>query len=483
MTFANVTMLIVLGLAEPKGDASALVAQLGSARYAEREAAALALEKLGRDALPALRAALDSRDLEVRTRSANLLEKIDSDLLTRPTMITLDFDNRPLDEVAKSIGDQYGIALVLQPENDPSWKTRKVTLKEAEPVPFWKAIDRLCQAGGLQYNAGSMGMMLGRGPVFHLFSGISQDVPTYDSGPFRVSLISVHHHRDLTLGQNAMGSGMRVPGILIPGRPLQPPVAGGGGAELRPAPAGRPDVAAARVANDQFFVQMMVTAEPRLIVSQSQELKLIEATDDLGHSLVRPSAGQAQRTSAYYGYSMSAMVQMPIHLVYPEQQPGQKIKILRGTLPVSLSARKADPLVVPLKNEVVGKAFKGSDVSVTVNEIKSEPNAQRTTIDITLRALNSPEDAGAAQGVDMMRTGFRAPNLFQNQLEILDDQGKVLHALPSTPANGRPQADEMRFTITLTPLPGVGAPSQLRYYSLSHATAEVAFEFHDIPMP
>jgi hypothetical protein len=476
MGIANLTILVVLALLGPSDDAALLVAQLGSARYAEREAAATALEKLGREALPALRAALDSRDLEVRTRASALLEKIDSDLLTRPTMIALDFDDRPVGEVAQSIGEQYGISLVLQPESDPTWKTRRATLKESGKVPFWKAIDRLCEAGGLQHNAGSMGLMLGRGPALFLFSGINPAVPTFDSGPFRVTLISVHHHRDLRLARDPIGGIARA---IIRVDPRQAPAVPG----ADPRALANGGVGSPQTANDEFYVQMMVMAEPRLILSQSQELKLIEANDDRGQSLViRPNAGQAQRNSAYYGYSVNAFYQMPVHLSYPEQ-PGKVIKTLRGVLPVTVSARKADPLIVPLKNDVIGKVFKGSDASVTVNDIKAEANLQRTTIDITLRPLASGDDSGALAGVDVLRAGFRAPNLFQNQLEILDEQGKVLHAMPSTVPNGRIQSEEMRLNITLSPFPGAGPPAQLRYYSLTRASTEVAFEFHDIPMP
>ncbi len=54
MIGANLVMLAVLGQTPPAGPAN-LVERLGSARYAEREEAADALERLGRQALPALR--------------------------------------------------------------------------------------------------------------------------------------------------------------------------------------------------------------------------------------------------------------------------------------------------------------------------------------------------------------------------------------------------------------------------------------------
>jgi hypothetical protein len=53
------------------------VRRLGSDRFAEREAAARELEKLGKAALPALRRGLDSDDPEVRRRSGALLDWIE----------------------------------------------------------------------------------------------------------------------------------------------------------------------------------------------------------------------------------------------------------------------------------------------------------------------------------------------------------------------------------------------------------------------
>jgi hypothetical protein len=57
-------------------DIARLVEQLGSPRFEEREAASRALERIGEPALPALRAAVHSRDAEVRRRAARLVETV-----------------------------------------------------------------------------------------------------------------------------------------------------------------------------------------------------------------------------------------------------------------------------------------------------------------------------------------------------------------------------------------------------------------------
>jgi RNA polymerase sigma factor (sigma-70 family) len=61
-------------------DVAGLVRRLGSEDFAEREAADKALAELGEAALPELRKARDSADLEVRRRAADLIERIEGPL-------------------------------------------------------------------------------------------------------------------------------------------------------------------------------------------------------------------------------------------------------------------------------------------------------------------------------------------------------------------------------------------------------------------
>src|SRR5207248_4057880 len=60
---------------------AALIEQLGSAECAQREAATRALDKIGRPALAALRAAAEKHaNLEVRRRAKGLVEKLENSL-------------------------------------------------------------------------------------------------------------------------------------------------------------------------------------------------------------------------------------------------------------------------------------------------------------------------------------------------------------------------------------------------------------------
>src|SRR4051812_47892529 len=113
MTVANLLLAVAMGLGPttpaPGLGPDALIARLGSPRYADREAATAALRRLGPAALPALRSARSARDAEVRARAAALLERVESELMVRPTLVRLDYRDRPLAEVVKDLGRQTGI--------------------------------------------------------------------------------------------------------------------------------------------------------------------------------------------------------------------------------------------------------------------------------------------------------------------------------------------------------------------------------------
>jgi hypothetical protein len=462
MILAKLMLVAFLASAEP--EPSTLVERLGSGKYAEREAAMNALVHQGRIALAALRKARDAKDPEVRLRAVALVEKIESDLMVRPTMITLDYQDKPLVEVVKGIGDQARIHLVLNPENSPMWQGRRITLKETQPVTFWTAIDKLCKASGLQSNPGvPVPNPNSRGPSLALSPGGGWlPGPNADSGPFRVFLTSVHYHKDVMLGRNN-GMGLIIGGVVPP----QPP---------GPAALSNPNQAAN--ASEQFYFQLQVVCEPRLMLSQNGQMKVMEAADENGQSLL-PTSGPTnyQRQAGFHGYAPNAgMTQLQLQgfLKRPEH-PGKVIKTLRGMVPVAVSARRDDPLVIDLA-DAKGKTFKTENVSLTVHEVKTDqgPANQGPSIELSVRN----NDQG-----DLARDGapYRMPSLNQSQMEILDAKG---HVFPQWyPTTTRLDQDELRVTIRLLPFEGVGAPSKIRYFDLVSASSEASFEFHDIAMP
>lgn len=452
MSVASLVLLMVLGQSPTSSvEPSDLVARLGASRYAERQAATEALERLGRQALPALRSARGERDPEVRSRVAALLTRIEGALLTQPSTVQLEFNDAPLHEVLKSFSDQSGIKLMLQNENSEPLRTRRVTIHESEPLPFWKALDRLCDAARLQYNNIPNGVPGGREPTFLLFDGQNRpSAPTFDTGPFRVSVLGLHYQRDISF-QHRIVTRQRVPA----GRGVAEPASTPGGFTTQ--------------TNEQCYAQLQVVGEPRLTLAMSGALKITEAIDDKGQSLLPPDSNNrtVQRSAGYFGFANS-FIQGQALLARPIA-PGSTIRVLRGVIPVSVSTRKPSPLSVPLR-ESKGKTLQNDDASVVIHDVRQLPNTRQTSIDVTIRPL---KDASPVPANEVM---YNRPDTHQQQVEVVDSQGRVVPWYPSMI-----DGESGRMTITLTSPEQVA--TELRYYSLARATTDVKFEFNDLPLP
>ena len=359
-------------------DPTNLVDQLGSARYADREAAARALEQLGREAVPALQLGRGSRDLEVRSRAESILRRIEGSLLTQPTMVRLDFRDAPLPEVVSALVQRTGMKIALFPENFPRWKTMRVNLREPEAMPFWKAIDRLCQATSLHGDLELHGPSARNGPTLALGDrNLRPLLPTSDHGPFRVSLVGLDYQRHV---------GFAVVTSRPPRNPAGPP--GGEQADLGP-PRPRP------VTSVQCTLQLQVTAEPRLGLSQSGPLQIKEAVDDRGNSLVAAgqvtAPGPAAQSVGYLGGTCTPVLHLRAPLHRPDNA-GASIRLLTGKIPLAVMARRPDPLVVPLAG-ASGKTFGDADVRVTVHEVRTDPNNRQRQIELSVQP-GRPGDAG-----------------------------------------------------------------------------------------
>ncbi len=467
MNLASLAVLVGLLAPGQQGvDMKGLIERLGASRYSEREDATKALEAAGRVALPALRESRKSADPEVRERVSLLIDKIEADWLVHPTMIRLDYRDRPLSEVVASLSDQTGISLQLVPENPALWESRKVTLESPIPLPFWVALDRLCQAAQIRHGLEAGGPIDLRTSSLQLYAGDpTTDAPLSDSGPFRSIVTRIHHETSRLFGQ-AGRRGMLGGGAVIIGQR---------GQEIEAATGNGPGQR-----SEQFYVQIQVMSEPRMAISQGGVVKLEECIDDKGQSLVPPQASPSTtRSSGYYGMNAMTSLQTQVALVYPDQ-PGRTIKRLRGSMPVILAARKDEPLVIML-DQAKGKTFQSDEVAITIHDVGEGPNNQPgISIDLTLRPLvaDAAGPAGMAIGQVSVLQAQQAP---QRQMDILDAQGRPYRQW--YPSSSRVSQEEARMTLTLMPTENLGPPAQILFYSMTRATAEVNFDFRDVVMP
>jgi hypothetical protein len=199
--------------------------QLASPKYAERQAASLALEKVGAAALPALRKAARHTDLETSRRVAALALKIQArqealHFLT-PRRIRLAYTNTPVVDAVADFAERTGWPIQLTGVG-ATLDERRVSLDTGE-VPLWEAFDRLCQASsikeppvvpaavkGLRVTRTANGRRLLQGPPtsafplisndrderFHLIDGPRARLPTAVTGVVRFRALPVPFDRD-----------------------------------------------------------------------------------------------------------------------------------------------------------------------------------------------------------------------------------------------------------------------------------------------
>jgi hypothetical protein len=493
MLIAAVAMATLLGWAPDDGPAE-LVARLGSPQFAEREAAAESLMRIGRQALPELRKARSATDLEVRLRAVKVRDEIEANLLLEPTTVRLDFHDRPLSEVVAEVGRRAGVSVssdlaawIQRRHHDrTTWPDRRVTLEAPRPLPFWEALDRLCRAGGLRrpYLRDPFGYDETFDQLF-LVPGEASP-PKSDAGTFRVELLGIRRERDLDLAPGLSPPGRR---LLFSG-PMSRRAGRGDGPEVK------------EVRNSSFFAELLISAEPRLRLVGEASLERLKATDGQGRSVLRePTAEERQAEAAMFrmnphldpgrhperrfgsGSRRSSSPQLRQIPLDDSTPPGTRLARLEGVIAVAVMGRRADPLVVPLA-DVKERTIENDGVRLTVHEAGVKPSYFDGELELTLET-EKPAETLRVQGPGIGPLEIPRPlDLIEREIEILDDRGRSIAW-----SFLRPPPGGLRGRMRLS----VRSPNQgerldfsglrLRVSTMVGAAFEVPFSFADVPMP
>ena len=229
------------------------------------------------------------------------------------------------------------------------------------------------------------------------------------------------------------------------------------------------------ITTEQFTAQVLLTAEPRLSLASRGEIRLIEAVDDRGNSLVPTGRrGQSVNYTSYFGAPHGPVLESHAQMKRPID-PGETIKKLRGTIPVTVSARRTNPLVVPLEKSI-GKTFQNSDVQLTVHSIRTMPDARHTLLEVSIRP-NRPDPLAGGDPEGYSSIFQRAQNQ-QLQLDVLDSRDQLMSWFQTSPDNENPH-----IMLTLTSPIQTAPPKQLRYYAVTRNDVDIPFEFSGMPMP
>jgi hypothetical protein len=428
---------LALGTLPNEPDLAALVETLASPSPADRDRAAGALEELGLPALPALRAVRPGNDPEHARRIASLIGEISRQRLLRPTRITLDLDDQPLEDAVAALRRESGVELTLMPGADPRWRERHVTLHAAKGMSFWEALDRISTAGGVRLDATPQT----RGPTLRLIPHEGPPIPSAFAGPYRVVVTGLHVHRQVALAPVPAESKVR----------------------------------------DEFQVGLQIAAEPGLIIGQNGPPRLLEAIDDQDRDLraaqvgprVRPVSNSSRQWDAPGISTFAESITLK-----PNEPRGTRIKRLRGFVPITAVARTGRVLSFSLRG-TEGQSFSAGGATVIVQKFGVE-HGRPTPLQLLVYGPREPESSERASGPNQ-RTLGPLPLRFNHadHIQILDARGRpIVSGIQASPT------PDGKGGILLTLYPGPnGSPAEVRYHDIAAVATEVPFDFADLPMP
>src|SRR5262249_50557895 len=152
--------------------------------------------ELGADALPALYRARSHADPEIRRRLDELIPPLERALTLAPKPITLHLTNRPLREAIEALTAQtgYKFAGLDYPGGE---RDKMVYSFHFDKLPFWQAMDQVCEAGGYVLQQSYYG-----DDSLRLFHQPDSYVPfvAYD-GPFKVIATGFNYNRSNQFAQ------------------------------------------------------------------------------------------------------------------------------------------------------------------------------------------------------------------------------------------------------------------------------------------
>jgi hypothetical protein len=285
--------------ADQAKQAAQLIAQLGSDKVEDRDAAQKTLENASSSNFasavlaPLTDAAKNSDDPEVRSRAAAVLAKLKASQASGPSLITLDIDDGSATAVLDAIGQQAGGKLIpfglpqASPDRTGDHRVHTATI-HAKQRPFWEVMTDACTQlhACPTLDAASLHSMR----VSPAWEDWLANSPHQTVGPYWFGVAGIARTRSLDLGT---GNG--------------------------------PDSA-----DDDLTLHLVVYPEPKMAVTQISDFQVQQAVDDAGNSLMPRSMSARLRQSMRNLRQINHTIE--IHLPYPQEHPGTKISLLSGQI-------------------------------------------------------------------------------------------------------------------------------------------------------
>jgi hypothetical protein len=413
----------------PAAEAARLVEQLADPDYRVREQAIEGLRRLGPPALPALKAAADHPEVEVRRRVHELIPLLEVEAALAPKRVTLKAQEQPLRQVLDALQEQSGYKIdVLGAMPD-----RKLSLDVAD-VTFWQALDAVAEDAGLVLEI-NQGFVDGR---VRLRAADSFAPFVHHSGPFRVSADNLQQLRSLPLGRVPRGTG-------APRR------------------------------SETLTLEMTVSTEPRLPLLGVGEPQLLAAYDTERNSMLPPAnqpaqgienplANRGKWNSGRFG-SRSTSITTQFTLARPSEK-ATSIRSVRGIVPVAVLLEQKPTLVADKILEARGKKAEVGKTTIVIESVTEQPNK---TYQVQLSVTAEDPEPGWA-------------NSLYQRFELQDAKGKAYNHHGAGWGNN---GNNVRLTLNFGSPGNAGAeaPEKLVFQAWTTMQYPLEFEFKDVPLP
>ena len=462
-----------------------LVAQLGSERFSEREAATRTLDTLGAAALPVLQQACKDEDAEIRRRAQELAEAIEKRLETETLLAArrchLVYKDVPLADALKDFNDKTGANVQIDERDKGKVASRRITLDTGD-VPFWEALAQFCQQAELTDPAEPMKAAVN---------------PTPYRGNVRRQLL-IRPGVQTSYVAGAGGDGRL---NLVDGKPQRLPTCLAGAVRIRALPPGN----GVPGGDKGLPLGLDITPEPKLQWQGVINVRIDKAVDDQGQRLSQASGfGAAGQQDPFEEQNLrlqlaaangmpTAVRQWPI-LLKSGKVAARVLKELQGTVAAQVQTPPQPLLTVDNVLKADGRTIKGSDgASLKVIEAHRQANGQiKLQVQLTTSqglALGLPRFnrggrvfRAAGGGIMVMEDGGGAGS---SALVLQDPQGKkfqlVSNNILSIAQNFNVITQEVQ--LTYQPQKEQGEAAQLVLNGTRTVVVEVPFTLKDVPLP
>lgn len=416
-----------------------LIEQLTSKDFKVRDAAGKALEARGVAVLPALRKARDHQDPEVRRRLDEIIPGLEAIATLSPRRVTLDLKERPLKDAVEEVKKQTGYKISFPDgQVNPRGENQLYTF-QMKDATFWEALAKICETAGLQVQPG-----YGEEP-FRLFYQEQRTPFSYHTGPFRVVAGGFHYSRSINFGQ-----------------------------------VNRTRTGAISDTNESLYFTFNILTEPKLPILGLGEVKLTEARDELGNSMVlvqnrgdefglggqryyRGGGGYRQ-----FQYNAQAYLSWPV-------KAARKVRILKGTAPVTVLAEQRVALTIDKITTQKGKKFKAGSIEIDIEDVKTPAGAGTKQYDLKMLVRDTSRDN--------VNGDYSWMESLNQRIELRDAKGNKYVSRGNNWDNTSPSTVHGTWMFGESGNGQLGEAVQLVFYNWVTMEHELKFEFRDLPLP